>query len=45
MELTEAGYDSDSDMSTATADDWTIISRQYLTVYGLAVAADWLQVS
>lgn len=37
-------YDSDSDCSIETIDDWTIISRQYLTVYALAVGADWLQV-
>lgn len=37
-------YDSDSDWSTATVDNWAIISRQYLTVYALAVGADWLQV-
>lgn len=41
----EKGYESDSDLSTATVDDWTVVSRQYLTVYAFAVAADWLQVS
>lgn len=44
LQRNEQAYDSDSDCSTATADDWTIISRQYLTVYALAVGADWLQV-
>lgn len=39
------GYESDSDWSTTTANDWAVTSRQYLTVYGLAAAADWLQVS
>lgn len=37
-------YESDSDCSIATSDDWTIISRQYLTVYAFAMGADWLQV-
>lgn len=37
-------YESDSDCSIAISDDWTIISRQYLTVYAFAVGADWLQV-
>lgn len=37
--------DDESKWSTATVDDWTIISRQYLTVYGLVVGADWLQAS
>jgi hypothetical protein len=40
----DEAYESDSDSSFATTDDWTIISRQYLTVYALAVGADWLQV-
>lgn len=46
IELMDRGYESDdeSKWSTATVDDWTIVSRQYLTVYGLVVGADWLQV-
>lgn len=46
IELMDQGYESDdeSKWSTATVNDWTITSRQYLTVYGLCVGADWLQV-
>lgn len=41
----EEASDAESDLIGTTAEEkWVVISRQYLTVYGLAVGADWLQV-
>ncbi|GAB7365734.1 hypothetical protein MBLNU230_g7071t1 [Neophaeotheca triangularis] len=44
QDVEEKEYESDdSGPSTASVDGWAPISRQYLIVYALAVAADWLQ--
>lgn len=46
QDVEEKEYESDdSGPSTASVDGWAPISRQYLIVYALAVAADWLQVN